>query len=91
MQSKLTYMYMLTSGGHENSTLNIFLQHTLRARLFKSRISDSRRACLANGFAREMIAQDCAKFASNSRVNIIPYAQPRTLKASRQLYCNVTE
>ena len=32
-----------------------FLQHTLRARLFKlykSRISDSRRACLTNGYAR---------------------------------------
>ena len=46
---------MLISGGHENSTLNIFLKHTLRAKLFKlykSRISDSRRACLTNGFAR---------------------------------------
>ena len=46
-----------------------FLQHTLRARLFrlyKSRISDSRCACLTNGFAR--LQKDCAKFASDSRV-----------------------
>ena len=52
MQSNLTYM--LTSGG-QIFNMKQFLQHTLRARLFKlykSRISDSRHACLTNGFAR---------------------------------------
>ena len=41
----------------------------------------------------EMIAQDCAKFASDSRVKIIPYAQPRanarTLRSKHRDNCTV--
>ena len=68
-------------------------------KLYKSRISDSRRACLTNGFARlrddrARLREVCESLASHSQVKIIPYAQPRanarTLKASRHLYCIYT-